>query len=186
MQTHSRKCLEAFGLGIAIKETLMHINGLDEIGNSLLTLLKENARYSYSELGEKVGLSRVAVKNRIDAMEEMGLIRGYEVKIAPRSIDNSVEFIVNISPKPEYYEYAVDMLSNSDMIQKVMAVTGDCKIYAFGTAPNAAALDSFYRRVRSVFTEVCYLSFDIIASIYKDVDGGIEYEGKKQKRTEDA
>ena len=164
----------------------MHINGLDDIDNLLLTLLKENARYSYSELGQKSGLSRVAVKNRIQNMEDIGLIRGYEVRIAPKRIDNSVEFIVNMSPKPDYYDYAVDVLSNSDMIQKVLAVTGDCKLYAFGTAPNAAALDAFYRRIRSVFTEVRYLSFDITASIYKDVDGGIEYEGKKQKRTEDA
>lgn len=164
----------------------MHINGLDDIDNTLLTLLKENARYSYSELGQKSGLSRVAVKNRIQNMEDIGLIRGYEVRIAPKRIDNSVEFIVNMSPKPDYYDYAVDVLSNSDMIQKVLAVTGDCKLYAFGTAPNAAALDAFYRRIRSVFTEVRYLSFDITASIYKDVDGGIEYEGKKQKRTEDA
>ena len=164
----------------------MHINGLDDIDNILLTLLKENARYSYSELGQKAGLSRVAVKNRIQSMEDIGLIRGYEVRIAPKRIDNSVEFIVNMSPKPDYYDYAVDVLSNSDMIQKVLAVTGDCKLYAFGTAPNAAALDAFYRRIRSVFTEVRYLSFDITASIYKDVDGGIEYEGKKQKRTEDA
>ena len=164
----------------------MHINGLDDIDNILLTLLKENARYSYSELGQKSGLSRVAVKNRIQNMEDIGLIRGYEVRIAPKRIDNSVEFIVNMSPKPDYYDYAVDILSNSDMIQKVLAVTGDCKLYAFGTAPNAAALDAFYRRIRSVFTEVRYLSFDITASIYKDVDGGIEYEGKKQKRTEDA
>ena len=164
----------------------MHINGLDDIDNTLLTLLKENARYSYSELGQKSGLSRVAVKNRIQNMEDIGLIRGYEVRIAPKRIDNSVEFILNMSPKPDYYDYAVDILSNSDMIQKVLAVTGDCKLYAFGTAPNAAALDAFYRRIRSVFTEVRYLSFDITASIYKDVDGGIEYEGKKQKRTEDA
>lgn len=164
----------------------MHINGLDDIDNLLLTLLKENARYSYSELGQRAGLSRVAVKNRIQSMEDIGLIRGYEVRIAPKRIDNSVEFIVNVSPKPDYYDYVVDILSNSDMIQSVHAVTGDCKLYAFGTAPNAAALDTFYRKIRTVITEVRYLSFDIIASTYKDVDGGIEYEGKKQKCTEDA
>ncbi len=47
----------------------MRINGLDDIDNTLLTLLKENARYTYSELAEYVGISRVAVKNRIQDME---------------------------------------------------------------------------------------------------------------------
>ena len=164
----------------------MHINGLDDIDNLLLTLLKENARYSYSELGHKTGLSRVAVRNRIQSMEDIGLIRGYEVRIAPKRIDNSVEFIVNVSPNLDYYDQAVELLSRSDMIHRVHAVTGACKLYAYGTAPDAAALDAFYRMIRAAFSEVRYLSFDIIASTYKDVDGGIEYERSKQKCTQDA
>jgi len=78
----------------------MQIDGLDAIDNKLLTLLKENARYSYSELAEHVGISRVAVKNRIQTMEDIGLITGYEVKIAPKKVDKSVEFVINVSPKP--------------------------------------------------------------------------------------
>ena len=45
----------------------MHINGLDEIDDQIVALLVENARFTYSEIGERVGLSRVAVKNRVSA-----------------------------------------------------------------------------------------------------------------------
>lgn len=154
----------------------MHIIGLDDINNRILTMLKENARASYSEIADAVGLTRVAVKNRIRDMEEMGLIRGYEVKIAPKKMDHAIEFVLNISPRPEHYDYAVGILGKNPLIHKLYAMSGDCKIYAFGVAPNQEQLDAFYRKVRAIFTEVRYFSFDIVASTYKDVDGGIEYE----------
>ena len=48
----------------------MSIEGLDKLDNAILDSIRENARMSYSDIGEKVGLSRVAVKNRLDAMEK--------------------------------------------------------------------------------------------------------------------
>ena len=43
----------------------MNIEGLDKLDNAILETIKDNARMSYSDIGEKVGLSRVAVKNRM-------------------------------------------------------------------------------------------------------------------------
>ena len=47
----------------------MYLSGLDEIDRKMLDLLSQNARYTYSELGERLGLSRVAIKNRMDALK---------------------------------------------------------------------------------------------------------------------
>ena len=52
----------------------MKLNGLDEKDNQIVNLLLENARMSYSDIGDVVGLTRVAVKNRIKALEEKGVI----------------------------------------------------------------------------------------------------------------
>ena len=43
----------------------MFLDGLDSLDQEIVQLLIENARASYSEIGVKVGLSRVAVKSRI-------------------------------------------------------------------------------------------------------------------------
>ena len=55
----------------------MFLDGLDLLDQKILALLIQNARYSYSELGEKVGLSRVAVRTRIEALEKRGVIEEY-------------------------------------------------------------------------------------------------------------
>lgn len=53
----------------------MYLDQLDRLDQKILTLLIENARYSYSEIGERIGISRVAVKARIDALEKRGLLK---------------------------------------------------------------------------------------------------------------
>lgn len=50
----------------------MNIQGLDVLDNKILDVIKDNARATFSEIGKSVGLSRVAVKNRIEAMERKG------------------------------------------------------------------------------------------------------------------
>ena len=47
----------------------------------ILDLLKGNARMSYQELGDAIGMSRVAAKKRVDKLEKAGIIRGYNTCI---------------------------------------------------------------------------------------------------------
>ena len=54
---------------------------LDETGWRLLQELQQNARLSYSELGQRVGLSSPAVADRVRRMEETGLITGYHAEV---------------------------------------------------------------------------------------------------------
>lgn len=40
----------------------MFLDGLDELDQKIVQLLIKNARMSYSDIGQKIGISRVAVK----------------------------------------------------------------------------------------------------------------------------
>ena len=53
----------------------MYIEGLDVLDNMILNVIKNNARMSYSEIGEKVGVSRVSVKKRMETMEQKTAVR---------------------------------------------------------------------------------------------------------------
>ena len=54
----------------------MYLKGLDELDRKILDLLTQNARYTYSELGERLGHSRGAIKIRREALEERGIFDG--------------------------------------------------------------------------------------------------------------
>ena len=51
----------------------MFLQALDELDQKIIRLLIENARISYSDIGQQVGISRVAVKARIQSLEQRGI-----------------------------------------------------------------------------------------------------------------
>ncbi|MFC0182673.1 Lrp/AsnC family transcriptional regulator [Pseudarcicella hirudinis] len=54
---------------------------LDKINWSILTLLQENARLSFAEIGRNVGLSAPAVAERVLKLEESGIIKRFSVDL---------------------------------------------------------------------------------------------------------
>ena len=68
----------------------MFLSGLDETDRKLVELLIHNARMSYSDLGEAVGLSRVAVKARIRALEER--VKSYNHSLDAQRLFNAFTF----------------------------------------------------------------------------------------------
>ena len=70
---------------------------LDETGWLLLEELQQNARLSYSELGQRVGLSAPAVADRIHRMEETGIITGYRVEVNRSKLGLPVTAIIRLA-----------------------------------------------------------------------------------------
>src|SRR5437868_5221525 len=54
---------------------------LDDVGWQLLGLLQEDARLSFKELGQRVGLAPSSVAERIRRMEEAEILLGYHAEI---------------------------------------------------------------------------------------------------------
>ena len=55
---------------------------LDEVDRSILYLLQEDARGTSAEaMADKVGVSASTIRNRIDQLEDDGIIRGYHPEI---------------------------------------------------------------------------------------------------------
>lgn len=54
---------------------------MDDINRHILTLLQEDARISFAELGREVGLTAPAVAERVRRLESDGVISGYHAHI---------------------------------------------------------------------------------------------------------
>ncbi len=73
---------------------------LDETGWQLLQELQESARLSYSELGQRVGLSSPAVADRMRKLEEAGIIAGYHAEINTAKVGLPVTAIIRLGSIP--------------------------------------------------------------------------------------
>ena len=153
----------------------MRIEGIDEIDNRILEIVKDHARLTYKEIGEKAGISRVSARTRMDSLEEKGIIRGYQTLIDPTKVPEGTRFFLDIECVPDYYEELIDYLAGSRMIRQIYGVTGECRIHAVGFAPNSRSLESFanviYRSQRGVRRMSCHC----VLSTLMDVDGGVDY-----------
>lgn len=70
---------------------------LDDTGWLLLQALQENARLSYSELGQRLGLSAPAIAERIRKLEEAGVITGYRAEVDRSKLGLPVTAIIRLS-----------------------------------------------------------------------------------------
>ena len=57
------------------------IPGLDATDIEIIDLLRDDARRTLADIGERVSLSSAAVKRRIDRLEQAGVITGYTVLV---------------------------------------------------------------------------------------------------------
>ncbi len=69
------------------------MDGTDEI---IVALLRENARRSYQDIGQRVHLSAPAVKRRVDRLEEDGVILGYTAVVDPPAFGWRAEAFVDL------------------------------------------------------------------------------------------
>ena len=91
----------------------MYLNGLDELDQKIIQLLVKNARMSYSDIGEKIGISRVAVKARIQALVNKGIIEEYTTIINPQKINGAVSCYFEIETKPDSFKEVTDILNKN-------------------------------------------------------------------------
>ena len=80
--------------------TFVFLDGLDQLDQQILRLLIQNARMSYSEIGQQVGISRVAVKMRVQALEKKGIIEEYTTIINPQRISGAISCYFEPWPRP--------------------------------------------------------------------------------------
>src|SRR3954467_3695388 len=73
---------------------------LDRLEHALIALLTEDARASYAELGNRVGLSASAVKRRVDRLRADGVITAFTVRLDPAALGWTGEGYVELYCRP--------------------------------------------------------------------------------------
>jgi Lrp/AsnC family transcriptional regulator, leucine-responsive regulatory protein len=57
------------------------VANLDEIDWQILSILQIEARISFKELGQRIGLTGTAIAERVHKLEDEGIIEGYSIKL---------------------------------------------------------------------------------------------------------
>ena len=149
----------------------MFLEGLDILDQKIVRLLIENARASYSEIGERVGISRVAVKARIQALEQRGIIEEYTTIINPQRISGAVSCYFEIETQPDTLSTVSELLKSNETITQVYRVTGKDKLHVHAVCATNDEMEILIREVIDPLPGIISCSCNIILARIKDVKG---------------
>lgn len=149
----------------------MFLEGLDALDQKIVRLLIENARISYSDIGQEVGISRVAVKARIQALEQRGIIEEYTTIINPQKISGAVSCYFEIETLPDTLAEVSKTLEENETITQVYRVTGKNKLHVHAVAASGEEMEKLIREVIDPLPGVVSCSCNIILSRIKDIKG---------------
>lgn len=100
---------------------------IDRTGFQILRHLVENGRISHTDLGKAVGLSSSSVYNRVQHLEQSGVIQGYTTLLDPQKLGYGVTAFVFVqtAANPEEYQEVVQFIMTSPFITEAYDVTGN-------------------------------------------------------------
>jgi Lrp/AsnC family leucine-responsive transcriptional regulator len=102
---------------------------LDETNVHLLTELQADARLSLAELGRRVGLSSPAVAERLQRLEQTGVIRGYHAELDPRAVGFVLSAVIRVRPAPRERHQVARIAQATPEVVDCRRITGeDCYV----------------------------------------------------------
>lgn len=149
----------------------MFLEGLDELDQKIVRLLIQNARMSYSEIGQLVGVSRVAVKMRIQSLEKRGIIEEYTAIINPQKISGAVSCYFEIETNPDTFAQVTELLRENETITQIYRVTGQNKLHVHAVASSGQEMERLIQEVIDPLPGLIRSSCNMILSRIKDIKG---------------
>ena len=145
----------------------MFLDGLDETDQKIVKLLIRNARMSYSDIGKQIGLSRVAVKLRV----QKGIIEGYTTIIDPQKISGSISCYIELETAPGSLQEVCEILKQEPIVTQIYRVTGRNRLHVHALAASHEEMEKLIVEKIDRLPGIVACSCSTILSRIKDVKG---------------
>lgn len=156
---------------------------MDNLDREILEMIKDNARLSYSDIGKATGISRVAVKKRMDAMEKSGVIKGYRTVIDEGKTREGIRYTIDIEAVPEQYFDVVKTLREDRKLEEIYSTTGECRIHCVGRSVNRFTMEAHVNYLFNHTKGIRKISWHILMSDLKKAEEG-SVDDTEEKRVQ--
>lgn len=148
---------------------------MDETDNKILDMIKGDARKSYQAIGDELGISRVAVKKRIDKLEKAGIIRQYNTYIKR---ENEIIMLIDIITKPEGFERVLEYVgTRTKYVRRIYTTLKDNHIHLVAVSDDHEGLDYMVKAIdKNCDEDIKEYRCRQVKEVIKDVYGGIKFD----------
>jgi DNA-binding Lrp family transcriptional regulator len=132
------------------------MRNLDETDLEILSLLAENARRPFSDIGEEVGLSGPAVSDRVKRLQEADIINNFTIDVNRAQLRAGVPVFIQTEIKSASLETARKRVRESDGVEHVFTTSeGGLWFYARVEAQNVR------QWIDGLFDEIDVMSYSV-------------------------
>lgn len=140
---------------------------LDAIDLKILKILEEDARMSYSSISEKVGLSRVSVKERVLELKRIGVIERFTIQVPAKHMGRPLAVFFDIKVAPELLEAtALEITTHQDIVI-VYQMSGVNALHVHGFFKDVDTVTAFVNLFLSKIPGVQSVSSEFLFKRYK-------------------
>lgn len=97
---------------------------LDDTDRAILRSLQENARTPFSEIARRIDMSSATVHDRVNRMEEAGVIEGYHARVNPKAVGLDLSAIVGLQVQQGSEKDTLKRLEGIPGVKEVHLTTG--------------------------------------------------------------
>ena len=146
---------------------------LDSVDKKILSILKNNARNSVSNIADEINLSIPATSDRIKKMEDMDIIIGYKTVIDPQKVGLDILALITIiSESSTDYGKIITYANQTDEIVECFATTGRGSHILIVQTKDSQSLEQLLRTIQS-WPNVMRTETQIILSTNKQFNSSI-------------
>ena len=122
---------------------------LDRIDREILSILRDDGRIGWSELGARVHLSANATAERVRRLVRAGVIRRFTVEVDQGAIGRTLEAVIDVRVAPGNRFH--DVLAECDEVLWLAHVTGRTDIQVHVACAGTPGLQRLLTRFRDEF-----------------------------------
>jgi Lrp/AsnC family transcriptional regulator, leucine-responsive regulatory protein len=101
-----------------MRTPLQNDREIDSVGWQLLRMLQENARSSFRQIGEAIGMTAPAVGERVHRLEDAGILKGYRADIDLAKLGRPIMAFVHLTcDSHQETKFRVDVLDILDVME---------------------------------------------------------------------
>ena len=123
---------------------------MDDLDQTIVALLRENARRSFQDIGRHVHLSAPAVKRRVDRLERDGVLLGYAAIVDPEAFGWHAEAFVDLFCQGDMSADAIKRAVEGEPgVVSAHTVAGEASALLHVMARDTKALELALERIRA-------------------------------------
>tara|TARA_Y100001960_G_scaffold279473_1_gene311667 strand:- start:429 stop:857 length:429 start_codon:yes stop_codon:yes gene_type:complete len=122
---------------------------IDNKDMQIINILSESGREPASSISSKIGMSVPAVIERINKLQESGVITGYKVQVDYGKLGMDISALITlISDSSEYYHKVIDLANKAPEVVDCFATTGSGSHVLLIRTANTITLEKFLRNIQ--------------------------------------